>query len=114
MPEIQPIESSSSKPADGVAIASEPRLVQPRSTPKTHRSTPTLIQLIALGFQVALFFTAISSIGYGLLLYLPPSLFSSTFHPAQIPWLTTPDTCEQTGRTWQQGRCLDYDHDPRF
>jgi len=114
MPETEPIDSSSSKPDDGTAIASESRLVQPRSTQKTHRSSPTLIQLLVLGFQVALFFAAIASIGYGLLLYLSPSLFSSTFHPAQIPWLTTQDSCEQTGRTWQQGRCFDYDHNPMF
>ncbi|MBW4486754.1 MAG: hypothetical protein KME12_03070 [Trichocoleus desertorum ATA4-8-CV12] len=113
MPETEPIDSFSSKPVGEAAIASKSCLVQPRRTQKTHRSSPTLLQLFALGLQVALFLTASASVGYGLF-YSPLSLLSSAFHPAGIPWLTTPDSCEQTGRTWHQGRCFDYDHNPLF
>nr|WP_290222096.1 hypothetical protein [Trichocoleus desertorum] len=119
MSEIEPVDPSSSKPDDGAAIASKPYLVQlpcfvqPRRTQKTHRSSPTLLQLFALGLQVALFLAASASVVYGLF-YSPLSLLSSAVYPAGIPWLTTPDSCEQTGRTWHQGRCFDYDHNPLF
>ena len=113
MPEIEPVDPSSSKPDDGAAIAAKFCLVQLRRTQKNYRSSPTLLQLLALGLQVTLFLAAGASVVYGLF-YSPLSLLSSAVYPAGIPWLTTPDSCEQTGRTWHQGRCFDYDHNPLF
>lgn len=113
MPQTEPIQSSSSKPEGSAAIASKPRFAQSQSLLSKHHSNTKAFQWLALGLQMALLAVASTSILYGLLDW---SLFawSKGFHPAQIPWLTTQDSCEQTGRTWQQGRCVDYEHDPRF
>ncbi|MBD0268322.1 MAG: hypothetical protein ICV77_08510 [Cyanobacteria bacterium Co-bin8] len=34
--------------------------------------------------------------------------------PAGIPFKDDPASCEQSGRIWQAGECLDYEHDPMF
>ncbi|WP_071518511.1 hypothetical protein [Geitlerinema sp. PCC 9228] len=37
-------------------------------------------------------------------------------HPTSIPWLTTQEECEKTGRTWSQleSKCWDSEHHPWF
>ncbi|HEY9806554.1 MAG TPA: hypothetical protein V6D04_08300 [Candidatus Obscuribacterales bacterium] len=115
MPELHSTDSdlAQSQSADVAAIASKPRPVLLPSLQCRHRSKTNLVQLLALSFQVTLLFTASASILYGLLSW-PSSALPSRFHPAQIPWLTTQDGCEHTGRTWQQDHCFDYDHNPLF
>lgn len=45
---------------------------------------------------------------------------SSIFHlrdtsaPTSIPWIFNQSECEYTGRTWSDGKCWDYKHDPSF
>ncbi|PSN15461.1 hypothetical protein C7293_07225 [filamentous cyanobacterium CCT1] len=34
--------------------------------------------------------------------------------PAAIPFLGDRSTCEHSGRTWENGECLDFEHDPTF
>ncbi|WP_017297346.1 hypothetical protein [Nodosilinea nodulosa] len=34
--------------------------------------------------------------------------------PAAIPFLGDRTTCERSGRTWEDGECLDFKHDPTF
>ncbi|MBE9156348.1 hypothetical protein IQ265_05825 [Nodosilinea sp. LEGE 06152] len=34
--------------------------------------------------------------------------------PAAVPFLGDRTACEHSGRTWQNGECLDFEHDPTF
>ena len=34
--------------------------------------------------------------------------------PAAIPFIADQQQCENSGRTWQDDHCLDYEHDPTF
>lgn len=35
-------------------------------------------------------------------------------HPTAIPWLENQASCEDTGRSWDQGQCWDQQHNPNF
>jgi len=35
-------------------------------------------------------------------------------YPAGIPFKADQKSCEESGRVWQNGECLDYNHDPTF
>ncbi|WP_017316392.1 hypothetical protein [Mastigocladopsis repens] len=35
-------------------------------------------------------------------------------HPTSIPWLHNQSECKHTGRTWRDGKCWDYEHNPMF
>lgn len=35
-------------------------------------------------------------------------------HPTGIPWLQSETACQTTDRNWQEGTCLDQEHDPNF
>jgi hypothetical protein len=66
---------------------------------------------------------AVTALGLGalaLLLYLtrpaglPGSIGRSPTNPAAIPFLGDRKTCENSGRTWENNQCLDFEHDPTF
>ncbi|MDA0673394.1 MAG: hypothetical protein O3C67_06775 [Cyanobacteria bacterium] len=35
-------------------------------------------------------------------------------YPADIPFKEDQENCESSGRTWQNGECIDYEHNPTF
>ncbi|MBD2451444.1 hypothetical protein H6G76_30850 [Nostoc sp. FACHB-152] len=39
---------------------------------------------------------------------------SPTGHPTSIPWLNNKFDCQHTGRTWENGKCWDAEHNPMF
>ena len=43
------------------------------------------------------------------LLFQPASVF-----PTSIPWINSESMCKHTDRTWQDGKCWDYEHDMTF
>lgn len=68
------------------------------------------IQLIlALGFFTTLGVTSL--LCWCSLLF--PTLLSTT-HPAVIPYITEQSRCEQSGRSWQNGECLDFEQRADF
>ncbi len=61
--------------------------------------------------------------GFGILallamLQLPSTNLSKVFNPraapAGIPFKADRSSCEESGRTWREGSCLDFGHDPTF
>ncbi|NEP16748.1 MAG: hypothetical protein F6J97_07560 [Leptolyngbya sp. SIO4C1] len=37
-----------------------------------------------------------------------------SFHPATLPFKRNQEACETDGRQWEDGQCVDYEHDPSF
>ncbi|MDJ0704770.1 MAG: hypothetical protein QNJ46_15920 [Leptolyngbyaceae cyanobacterium MO_188.B28] len=35
-------------------------------------------------------------------------------HPVVVPFKGNREECEGSGRDWQDGKCIDYEHNPRF
>jgi hypothetical protein len=66
------------------------------------------------------FFTAFYSLlvvsgfylGSLLISYLTSNL--TTTHPTSIPWIKEKSECEKTGKTWQDNKCWDSEHNPLF
>lgn len=63
----------------------------------------------------------VTTLGIGalaMLMYLTQSqsdvVDQRSVSPAAIPFLGDRTTCEHSGRTWDNGECLDFDHDPTF
>lgn len=42
------------------------------------------------------------------------TLFNPRAAPAGIPFKADRSSCEESGRTWREGNCLDFGHDPTF
>jgi hypothetical protein len=42
------------------------------------------------------------------------SISNSPPSPTSIPWLENQFDCEHTGRTWRNGKCWDWEHNPLF
>ena len=42
------------------------------------------------------------------------AVFSPKAAPAGIPFKPDRTSCEESGRTWQEGDCLDFSHNPTF
>lgn len=42
------------------------------------------------------------------------NLFNPRAAPASIPFKADRNSCEESGRLWQEGSCLDFSHDPTF
>lgn len=42
------------------------------------------------------------------------SLTKTTTYPAGIPFKESPEACEESGRAWRNGECIDYGHDATF
>lgn len=61
----------------------------------------------------ALLVTGFTSIVYNVLdiSNLPMVPFN---HPVTIPWISSKNQCEDSGKTWRDGECLDFEHDPSF
>ncbi|ARV60855.1 hypothetical protein BZZ01_21535 [Nostocales cyanobacterium HT-58-2] len=72
--------------------------------------TPVNI-LFLMGFLFILFtsgFTTFSFL-FSLLTSVPTSPY-----PTSIPWQQNQSQCEHNGRTWRDGKCWDYEHNPMF
>lgn len=39
---------------------------------------------------------------------------SKAYYPTSIPWISDQSECENTNRTWSDGKCWDYQHSPDF
>ncbi len=46
--------------------------------------------------------------------YLSASSASNYIHPTQLPWISDKSLCENTGRTWHEHQCWDYEHNSGF
>lgn len=53
-------------------------------------------------------FTTLSFV-FSLLTSVPTSPY-----PTSIPWLHNKSECQHTSRTWRDGKCWDYEHNPMF
>ncbi|MBW4483707.1 MAG: hypothetical protein KME14_14290 [Tildeniella torsiva UHER 1998/13D] len=42
------------------------------------------------------------------------AVFNPKAAPAGIPFKADRSSCEESGRTWREGNCLDFGHDPTF
>jgi hypothetical protein len=42
------------------------------------------------------------------------AVFNPKAAPAGIPFKADRSSCEESGRTWREGSCLDFGHDPTF
>lgn len=73
--------------------------------------TPTNMLVIAstmgMGILALLAMVQITSVDLG-------AVFSPKAAPAGIPFKADRTSCEESGRTWQDGTCLDFGHDPTF
>lgn len=72
--------------------------------------TPVNITILVF---FALLVTGFTSILYNVLdiSNLPRVPF---IHPVTVPWLSNKNQCEDSGKTWRDGECLDFEHDPSF
>ncbi|MBD2111776.1 MULTISPECIES: hypothetical protein [Cyanophyceae] len=43
-----------------------------------------------------------------------PAVLNPKAAPAGVPFKADRTSCEESGRTWREGDCLDFDHDPTF
>ncbi|PZU96842.1 MAG: hypothetical protein DCF32_21340 [Leptolyngbya sp.] len=43
-----------------------------------------------------------------------PAVFNPRVAPAEIPFKTDRTSCKESDRTWREGDCLDFGHDPTF
>ncbi|MBE7381466.1 MAG: hypothetical protein F6J95_008660 [Leptolyngbya sp. SIO1E4] len=66
-----------------------------------------VVGLVSLGIMLSLGLFQLKSLSLNL---LP----STEIHPAGIPFKESQAACEETGRVWQDGECIDYEHDPIF
>ncbi|WP_427160855.1 hypothetical protein ACQFX9_04295 [Aliinostoc sp. HNIBRCY26] len=70
-----------------------------------------------------LFFVGLLA-AFGICMYpILPALFSlassivrqgNVSSPTSIPWIFDQSQCEDTGRTWRDGKCWDKEHNPQF
>lgn len=87
---------------------SRPRqLKQSRLYPIWTRLNPiavTVISVLLLLFAFACAYLILNVFGYAV--HDP--------YPAVIPWIDEPYECENSGRIWSEGECLDLQHSPQF
>lgn len=67
------------------------------------------IGLISVGMLLSIGVWQIKSVSIDFLLNPPKDKY-----PAGIPFKPDQESCETSGRIWQNGECIDYDHDPTF
>ena len=72
--------------------------------------------IIVLTVFLILLLASLFSVLYGLQNMSPRPLGdgTSTKYPASIPWISNQNQCENSGRTWRDGECLDFEHNPDF
>lgn len=72
--------------------------------------------IIVMTVFLILLLTSIFSVLYGVQNMSPLPLVdgTSTSHPVSIPWISNQNQCENSGRTWRDGECLDFEHNPDF
>jgi hypothetical protein len=39
---------------------------------------------------------------------------ANSYYPASIPWIEDSYSCEKSGRNWEDDKCWDADHSPKF
>ncbi|MBW4646014.1 MAG: hypothetical protein KME23_23985 [Goleter apudmare HA4340-LM2] len=72
--------------------------------PKVALLTTFFVTLFSSGFYSA--FLILSSIEFG--------SASTSHNPTSIPWINNQAACAQSGRTWSNDKCWDYEHNPLF
>lgn len=72
--------------------------------------------IIVIAVFTILLLTSLFSVLYGMQNISPLPLVDvpSSTHPASIPWISNRNQCENSGRRWRDGECLDFDHNPDF
>lgn len=73
--------------------------------------TPANIIVISLFF--ILLITSLFSVYYSAI-KISSSEVVVCQHPVSIPWISNQIECENSGRTWRGGECLDFHHNPNF
>ncbi|NEQ43527.1 MAG: hypothetical protein F6K00_08185 [Leptolyngbya sp. SIOISBB] len=69
-----------------------------------------LLMFIAVGFLVA---TGLWQLKLTAKDFLQPESIGDS-HPVEIPFITTEQECVDSNRSWENGKCIDYEHDRRF
>ncbi|OLP15797.1 hypothetical protein BST81_24450 [Leptolyngbya sp. 'hensonii'] len=92
-------------------IGEERRSVDRRRMERASHPLLTPANVLFMTVMLGLFLAASTVVVAGVF-NLP--IAGNKVHPAAIPWLKNQRDCEQTGRTWLNDRCLDYDHNPSF
>lgn len=68
---------------------------------------------ISMGLSL-LVFSAILCVGLiSLLQWIEPTA-KGEFHATGIPWIQDAQSCQESGRFWEDGTCWDQQHDPSF
>lgn len=78
--------------------------------------------MIVITVFLILLLTCLFSVLYGAQNMSPLPLIQRTWfspvpssrHPVSIPWISNQDQCENSGRKWRDGECLDFEHNPDF
>jgi hypothetical protein len=42
------------------------------------------------------------------------NVIEGSHHPTSIPWIEEKSQCQHTGRSWDEDKCWDNEHDPLF
>ncbi|HLO86195.1 MAG TPA: hypothetical protein VK203_14460 [Nostocaceae cyanobacterium] len=79
---------------------------------KLRISVINALRLTILTAFYSLLVTSGFYIGSVLISYLTTNLENN--HPTSIPWIKEKNLCEKTGRTWQNNKCWDHEHNPSF
>lgn len=72
----------------------------------------TPINLLVIGGMIAIGGLALTSLLW--LLQLELNFLLEEAHPVIVPFKGDRQSCEQSHRSWIDGECVDYDHDPSF
>jgi len=94
-----------------VFLAGKERRSPQRLRAKT--STPRRRALTRLA-AFAILLAGCTAIGYGSIRFALAASQRDKVHPTAIPWLQTQASCEETGRTWDEGKCWDEVQSPDF
>ncbi|WP_035985174.1 hypothetical protein [Leptolyngbya sp. KIOST-1] len=92
----------------------------PEKRSRERRQQDKSCQSVSIPGQMAMMI-ALTALGIGALTVLmrltqTPTQVSQPrpISPAAIPFLSDRRACEQSNRTWENGECLDFKHDPTF
>lgn len=93
----------------GLERRSRERLAKERSLNPIWTPTNVVVILTLVGISIGAIFGAFQ------LRYLSFSaLNSQDVYPVIVPFKDNEVDCEKSGREWQDGKCIDYEHNPSF
>lgn len=83
------------------------RLEAPRANITFWTPTRIIFSTIIMSLLIACGYCTVYSVMS--LFFKPVAVF-----PTSIPWIHSESECKHTNRTWQDGKCWDYEHDMTF